>query len=144
MRILLYEDSLADQLAPVALLRPVFELICGRDSLRRRLQRWFPAAEFGAWIRPWMVDAYAAEQPGLRVNDPAWVRREPVLLINGRWRARVDAVERLAGGRVPARRTGGIVERSGSVATCRPRRRLTGPLSVGSCAVEWPAVDPRF
>jgi UDP-N-acetylglucosamine diphosphorylase/glucosamine-1-phosphate N-acetyltransferase len=85
MRILLYEDSLADQLAPVALLRPVFELICGRDSLRRRLQRWFPAAEFGAWIRPWMVDAYAAEQPALRVNDPAWVRREPVLLINGRW-----------------------------------------------------------
>lgn len=85
MRVLLFEDSNTDNLAPVALLRPAFELICGRESLRRRLQRWFPAAEFGAWIRPWMVDAYAEEQPTLNVNNPDWIRKGPVLLVNGRW-----------------------------------------------------------
>ncbi len=85
MRVLLIEDSLTDNLAPVALLRPVFELVCGRESLRRRLQRWFPQAEFGAWIRPWLVDAYSEEYSQIHVNDPAWLRQGMVLLINGRW-----------------------------------------------------------
>jgi len=85
MRILLYEDGQSEQLNPVALLRPVFELICGRESLRRRLQRWFPSAEFGAWVRPWLADVYREEQPELHVNDDCWVRKGPVLLINGRW-----------------------------------------------------------
>lgn len=85
MRILLFEDHYADQLAPLALLRPVFELLCGRDSLRRRLQRWYPSAEFGAWVRPWLGEAYQEEQPELRVNDPEWIRKGPILLINGCW-----------------------------------------------------------
>ena len=85
MRILLIEDSLTDNLAPVALLRPGFELLCGRESLRRRLQRWFPQAEFGAWIRPWLVDAYREEHPQIHVNDATWLKQGPVLLINGRW-----------------------------------------------------------
>jgi UDP-N-acetylglucosamine diphosphorylase/glucosamine-1-phosphate N-acetyltransferase len=85
MRIVLIEDSGTDQLAPVALLRPVFELICGRESLRRRLHRWFPGAELGAWIRPWMVDAYADENPNIHVNDSTWIQQGPLLLVNGRW-----------------------------------------------------------
>ena len=85
MRILFFEDSQSDNLSPVALLRPVFELICGRECLRRRLQRWFPTADFGAWIRNWLVDAYRDEQPGLHINDPAWLQNGLVLLINGRW-----------------------------------------------------------
>ncbi len=85
MRVLLFEDSNAENLTPLALLRPVFELICGRESLRRRLQRWFPNAEFGAWIRPWLVDAYAEEQPQVTVNQLDWVRQGDVLLVNGRW-----------------------------------------------------------
>ncbi len=85
MRILFFEDSLTENLNPVALLRPVFELICGRDSLRRRIQRWFPTAEFGAWVRSWLADAYSEQQPEFFVNDSAWLKRGPVLLINGRW-----------------------------------------------------------
>ena len=69
MRILLYEDHQAENLSPVALLRPVFELVCGRDCLRRRLQRWFPTAEFGVWIRSWLKESYAEEQPEIAVND---------------------------------------------------------------------------
>lgn len=85
MRILLFEDSRAEDFTPVALLRPVFELTCGRDSLRRRLQRWFPDAEFGGWVRPWLMDSYAEEHPSLKVNDLDWIRRDKVLLVNGRW-----------------------------------------------------------
>lgn len=85
MRILLFEDSHADSLNPVALLRPVFELVCGRDGLRRRLQRWFPTAEMGVWIRPWLVESYAEDHPEISVNEEAWISDGPVLLINGRW-----------------------------------------------------------
>lgn len=85
MRILLLEDPHCDQLSPIALLRPVFELVCGRDSLRRRLQRWFPTADFGAWVRPWLAAAYGSEQTEVRVNDIDWLRKGQLLVINGRW-----------------------------------------------------------
>jgi len=85
MRILLFEDSHAESFSPIALLRPVFELVCGREPLRRRLQRWFPDAEFSGWVRPWLVDAYSEEQPSLTVNSLDWVRKGKVLLVNGRW-----------------------------------------------------------
>jgi len=85
MRILIFEDASAENLTPVALLRPVFELICGRESLRRRLQRWFPSAELGVWVRPWLADVYREEHPNLFVNDLDWLRQGPVLIINGRW-----------------------------------------------------------
>jgi UDP-N-acetylglucosamine diphosphorylase/glucosamine-1-phosphate N-acetyltransferase len=85
MRIVLFEDSHAEDLNPVALLRPVFELICGRDCLRRRLQRWFPMAEFGVCVRPWLAESYSEAQPEIRVNDRHWIQQGTVLLINGRW-----------------------------------------------------------
>lgn len=85
MRILIYEDTLADDLAPLSLMRPVSELICGRESLRRRVQRWFPTAQCGARIRPWLADVYREEHPDLHVNDPDWLRQSATLLINGRW-----------------------------------------------------------
>lgn len=85
MRVLLFEDQGAEKFSPLALTRPVFELVCGRESLRRRLQRWFPDAELGAWIRPWLADVYAEDQPSIHVNEPNWLAQGPVLLVNGRW-----------------------------------------------------------
>ena len=85
MRILLFEDNQAEQLSPLTLLRPVFELVCGRESLRRRMQRWFPAAQFGGWVRPWLVDSYVEDQPALSINNLDWTRQGQVLVVNGRW-----------------------------------------------------------
>jgi UDP-N-acetylglucosamine diphosphorylase/glucosamine-1-phosphate N-acetyltransferase len=85
MRIVLFEDHLAEQLSPVTLLRPTFEVLCGRESLRKRLQRWFPTAEFGAVVRPWLKDVYSEFQPDIRVNQPDWIAEGPILAINGRW-----------------------------------------------------------
>ncbi len=85
MRWFVYEDQAASQLHPIALVRPTFELVCGRESLRRRLQRWFPHAEWGACVRPWLAAAYAEEQPAAFVNDFVTLQSSAVLMINGRW-----------------------------------------------------------
>ncbi|MCP4782085.1 MAG: hypothetical protein GY903_11185 [Fuerstiella sp.] len=85
MRWFVYEDSSAEKLAPIALMRPVFELLCGREGLRRRLQRWFPAKSWGAFVRPWLAPVYAEEHPEAAVNDLQALREGPVLLFNGRW-----------------------------------------------------------
>ncbi len=85
MRFFLFEDSATDLLNPVALMRPVFELICGRESLRRRVQRWFPRADWGVRVRPWLADVYREEFPEAHVNDSVWLAEQPALLMNGRW-----------------------------------------------------------
>lgn len=85
MRWFVFEDQSVSQLFPIALARPAFELICGRESLRRRLQRWFPAAEWGACVRPWLTAAYAEEQPTAFVNDFVALQSSQVLMVNGRW-----------------------------------------------------------
>lgn len=85
MRWFVYEDQAASQLHPIALVRPTFELVCGRESLRRRMQRWFPKAEWGACVRPWLAAAYAEEQPTAFVNDFVALQSSAVLMINGRW-----------------------------------------------------------
>lgn len=85
MRWFVFEDQSVSQLFPVALARPGFELVCGRESLRRRLQRWFPGAEWGACVRPWLKDAYAEEHPTAFVNDFVALQSSQVLMINGRW-----------------------------------------------------------
>ena len=85
MRWLLFEDNLTPQLFPLALARPVFELICGREGLRRRVQRWFPTAEWGALIRPWLVETVQEELPEAKLNRPEAFADSSVLMINGRW-----------------------------------------------------------
>lgn len=85
MRWLLFEDAVSEQLYPLALARPVFELICGREGLRRRVQRWFPNTGWGVRVRSWLEDVYREESPSAFVNDFAWLKQGPTLLINGRW-----------------------------------------------------------
>ncbi|MEQ9409589.1 MAG: putative sugar nucleotidyl transferase [Fuerstiella sp.] len=85
MRWFLFEDSVTEQLYPLALTRPVFELICGREGLRRRIQRWFPAAPWGVKIRPWLREVYTEEHPTACVNNLNRLPESPVLMINGRW-----------------------------------------------------------
>ena len=85
MRWFVYEDNSAEKLEPIALMRPVFELQCGREGLRRRLQRWFPAKNWGAIVRPWLAPVYAEEHPEATVNNLAVLSERRTLLFNGRW-----------------------------------------------------------
>ncbi|REJ91717.1 MAG: hypothetical protein DWQ34_14250 [Planctomycetota bacterium] len=84
-RIAFFEDSCASQLSPIALLRPVFELLCGHFTNRERLIRSLQVPQWGALVRPHLAATYAAGHPEARVNDETWLRGGPTVLVNGRW-----------------------------------------------------------
>lgn len=85
MRICLFEDPGVANLEPLALTRPVFELLCGLNSLGRKQCRHFAPCEVGVLVRPELAELYRAARPSLRVNDLAWLRAEQTVLVNGRW-----------------------------------------------------------
>lgn len=88
MRVALYEDrSATEDFSPIALLRPVFELLCGQFSPRERALRFLPITDWGAFLRPELIDVYREENPEAHVNDLDWLRGAPTLLLNGRWLA---------------------------------------------------------
>lgn len=85
MRWIVFEDHKADDLASIALLRPVFELLCGRKCLRERLQQWFPGSDWGAVVRPRLAEAYQEQNPGTSVNRLSRITEAPTFWVNGRW-----------------------------------------------------------
>lgn len=92
MRLCLFEDR-AEQLEPLSLTRPVFDLLCGITSLGAKLLTRFSAAERGVWVRPALEDLCRTQYPELHVNDTAWLRAGEVLLVNGRWLAPAEAFD---------------------------------------------------
>jgi len=95
MRVAFFEDEHVANFSPIALLRPVFELVCGRFSLRERVVRLLDVADWGAFLRPELARCYTEEQPEAAVNDHAWLRRGTTLLINGRWLPSREVLERI-------------------------------------------------
>lgn len=91
-RIALFEDDAALQFAPLTLLRPTFELVCGQGSLRERLMRHIDGIRWGALVREELVEVYREEQPELAVNDMSWLAESPTFLVDGRWLADVEAL----------------------------------------------------
>lgn len=84
-RLALFEDRSALQFTPIALMRPVFELLCGQFTARERILKSVPAREWGVLIRPALTEVYAEEFPEARINDAVWLSEAPTLLVNGRW-----------------------------------------------------------
>lgn len=85
MRICLFEDRGVSALEPLALTRPAFDLLCGCSSLGDNQFRHFAATARGALVRPWMAEMARLQAPSLMVNDLAWLRSAPVVLVNARW-----------------------------------------------------------
>lgn len=85
MRWIVFEDQKADDLGSISLLRPVFELLCGRKCLRERLQEWFPGSQWGALVRPRLADVYREQNPGVSVNSLSRIGEGPAFWVNGRW-----------------------------------------------------------
>lgn len=96
MRIAFFEDDGANGFAPIALTRPVFELLCGQFSLRERLIRFLDVQEWGVFIRPYLEQTYREFSPEAFVNDCVWLGEEPTLLINARWLPTPEAIEQLS------------------------------------------------
>lgn len=85
MRWIVFEDQKASDLASIALLRPVFELLCGRKCLRQRLQEWFPVSDWAAFVRPRLAEAYREQNPGVPVNSLSRIGEDAAFWVNGRW-----------------------------------------------------------
>ncbi len=85
MRVCLFEDRGAVDLEPLSLTRPVFELLCGLTSLAAKQSRFFLPGPRGVLIRPPLADLYRLTATALPVNDLAWLRAGPIVLVNGRW-----------------------------------------------------------
>src|ERR1700733_11424684 len=97
MRVCLFEDAGACRLEPLSLMRPVFELICGQTSLAAKQCRHFAPCEVGVLVRPELADLYRLLHPRTVVNDLDWLRRGPVVLVNGRWLPPVEPAVNLGG-----------------------------------------------
>jgi UDP-N-acetylglucosamine diphosphorylase/glucosamine-1-phosphate N-acetyltransferase len=84
-RLCLFEDRHVNGLEPLTLTRPAFALFCGLTSLAGKHCRTFGVATAGALVRPALADLYRLQHPDLPVNDLAWLRAAPAVLVNARW-----------------------------------------------------------
>ena len=94
-RIAFFEDSRAEDLSPIALMRPVFELNCGQFSSRERLIRCCDVAEWGAFVRPYLGETYRETYPEAHVNDAVWLSAAVTRLVNGRWIPDATSIQKL-------------------------------------------------
>jgi len=85
MRICIFEDEGYENLYPLSLTRPVFELKCGQFTLKERILRNFPNAEVSYFLREYLTPVFLQNKKGVSVNDLDTLRNENVLFINGRW-----------------------------------------------------------
>lgn len=85
MRLLIVEPSVATRFTPIALMRPVFELLCGTRSLRQRLLETLPVNQWGVIVRDELQAVYQEEFPEAAVNDIKWINAEDTLIVDGTW-----------------------------------------------------------
>jgi UDP-N-acetylglucosamine diphosphorylase/glucosamine-1-phosphate N-acetyltransferase len=97
MRVCLFEDRGCQNLEPLALMRPVFDLLCGQTSLASKQLRFFAPCEVGVLIRPQLADLYRLHHPRIPINDATWLRSAPIVLVNGRWLPPAGVAINLAG-----------------------------------------------
>lgn len=84
MRLCLWEDGI-EQLEPLSLTRPVFDLRCGFTTLGEKQRRAVGVEEWGALVRPPLEELFNLQHPNVPVNDSAWLHTDSLVLVNGRW-----------------------------------------------------------
>jgi UDP-N-acetylglucosamine diphosphorylase/glucosamine-1-phosphate N-acetyltransferase len=85
MRICVYEDRRVRGLEPLTLTRPAADLLCGLTTLLEKQVRYFAATSVGHLCRPIVADLIRERDSNASVNDAAWLRGAPTVLVNARW-----------------------------------------------------------
>jgi UDP-N-acetylglucosamine diphosphorylase / glucose-1-phosphate thymidylyltransferase / UDP-N-acetylgalactosamine diphosphorylase / glucosamine-1-phosphate N-acetyltransferase / galactosamine-1-phosphate N-acetyltransferase len=93
MRLCIVEDLGVNGLEPLALTRPVHQLLLGASTLGAKLARALGVGvgpqRRSCLIRSHLVEVERLRDPHLVVNDRDWLARGPVVIANGRWVAPV-------------------------------------------------------
>jgi len=84
MKLVVYEDARYEYLYPMTYMRPVFDLRCGRTSLREKIERAAGRKADALFVRDWLRDLCAVRNPGTPVNDLAAIGDDDLLIVNGR------------------------------------------------------------
>jgi UDP-N-acetylglucosamine diphosphorylase/glucosamine-1-phosphate N-acetyltransferase len=85
MRVCLFEDRQVEDLEPLTLTRPAFELLCGQFTLAARQWRYFAPCSTGILVRQHLEEVLRQERQGVQVNDMAWLRGGATVMVNARW-----------------------------------------------------------
>ncbi len=85
MKICIFEDEAYENLYPLSLTRPVFELKCGQVSLRERILRDFPGVDVSYFLRDYLAPVFSQGKKEVSVNEVAALKTDDVRFINGRW-----------------------------------------------------------
>lgn len=85
MRTCLFEDRHVDNLQPLTLTRPAFDLLCGLESLAEKQWRYFHAHDHGAIVRPHLTAVQRQRMPHVAVNDRRWLDADATVMVNSRW-----------------------------------------------------------
>jgi UDP-N-acetylglucosamine diphosphorylase/glucosamine-1-phosphate N-acetyltransferase len=81
MQVLVFEDSLAERLMPLAGLKPVYGLTTGFRTLREKFEHYAPGISFTFHMRRRLAPWYAMAYPSAPVN---LLMEDDILLVNGR------------------------------------------------------------
>jgi len=85
MRICIFEDEEYENLYPLSLTRPVFELKCGQFTLRERILRNFSGVDVSYFMRDYLVPVFSQDKKEVSVNEMQALKNDDILFINGRW-----------------------------------------------------------
>ena len=85
MKICIFEDEGYENLYPLSLTRPVFELKCGQHSLGKRILRNFPNEHISYFMREYLAPVFSKNKVNVSINETDVLKNEDVLFINGRW-----------------------------------------------------------
>ncbi|MCS6859502.1 MAG: putative sugar nucleotidyl transferase [Abditibacteriales bacterium] len=83
MKLCIFEDAW-DTLFPLTYTRATFELRCGYVSLLERILRNYPSTPWCVFARDYLAGVLK-NRVSAPVNDPAQLKADTVLFINGRW-----------------------------------------------------------
>jgi UDP-N-acetylglucosamine diphosphorylase/glucosamine-1-phosphate N-acetyltransferase len=143
MRICLYEDRHSAGLYPLTLTRPASDLLCGLTTLGEKQVRYFAPEVVGHLCRPALAGWLRARAPGAPVNDAAWLRGAPTVLVNARWLAprapHPDPRALFADGPFVGTADGEV-----AFAVLDPRQlQAVSPATVDDCLGDWAQTLPR-
>ncbi len=85
MKICIFENEGYENLYPLSLTRPVFDLRCGQITLRERILRNFPGVNVSYFMRNYLAPVFSQDKKGVSVNEMEALKKDDVLFINGRW-----------------------------------------------------------